>query len=114
MLVKSSNVSKLSKGDLKLMHRPKKQKAIGNNSEIESCLTCDFEFDDSAEFTILDWWKRHSGQHPILSLIAKQILATSCFTVVVEQTFSAGGRILDETRSRMTPESDEAQACLDD
>ena len=32
----------------------------------------------------------------------------------MEQAFSAGGSILDETRSRLSPESLEIQACVDD
>ena len=35
-------------------------------------------------------------------------------TVTVEQQFSAGGNILDPTRSSMSPDSIEAQACLND
>ena len=35
-------------------------------------------------------------------------------TVVVEQQFSAGDNILDPIRSSMSPDSIEAQPCLDD
>ena len=35
-------------------------------------------------------------------------------TIAVEQQFSAGGNILDPTRSSMSLNSIEAQACLDD
>ena len=48
-----------------------------------------------------------------MAIIAKQILAMPVSTVAVEQTFSAGG-ILDQTCSSMSPDSVEAQACLDD
>ena len=46
--------------------------------------------------------------------MAKQILATPVSTVAVEQQFSAGGNILDPTRSSMSPNSIETQSCLDD
>ena len=46
--------------------------------------------------------------------MAKQILATPVSTVAMEQQFSAGGNILDPTRSSMSPNSIEAQSCLDD
>ena len=46
--------------------------------------------------------------------MAKQILATLVSTVTVEQQFSAGGNILDPTRSFMSLDSIEAQSCLDD
>ena len=44
-------------------------------------------------------------------MMAKQILVTPVLTVAVEQQFSAGGNILDATRSSMSPDSIEAQAC---
>jgi len=34
--------------------------------------------------------------------------------IAVEQTFSVGGSILDQTHSSMSPDSVEAQGCLDD
>ena len=46
--------------------------------------------------------------------MAKQILATPVSTIAVEQQFSAGGNILDPTRFSMSPDSIEAQSCLDD
>ena len=46
--------------------------------------------------------------------MAKQILVTPVSTVTVEQQFSADGNILDPTRSSMSPDSIEAQSCLDD
>jgi len=46
--------------------------------------------------------------------MAKDILASPVSTVPVEQAFSAGGQILDETRSSMLPTNVEAQSCLDD
>ena len=46
--------------------------------------------------------------------MAKQILTTPVSTVEVEQQFNAGGNILDPTRSSMSPDSIEAQSCLDD
>jgi len=47
-------------------------------------------------------------------MIAKQVLATHYSTVAVEQAFSTGGNILDESRSRLALYSLEAQACVDD
>ena len=46
--------------------------------------------------------------------MAKQILVTPMSIVVVEQQFSAGGNILDPSRSSMSPDSIEVQSCLDD
>lgn len=63
---------------------------------------------------MLDWWNRHQNTYPILSQIAKSIFSCSVSTVAVEQAFSAGGNILDETRSSLHPTSLEAQVCVDD
>ena len=50
----------------------------------------------------------------ILAVMIKQILATPVSTVAMEQQFGVDGNILDATRSSMSPDSIEAQACLDD
>ena len=55
-----------------------------------------------------------SKTFPNFSGDGKQILAIPVSTVAVEQQFSAGGNILDSTRSSMSPDSIEAQSCLDD
>ena len=44
----------------------------------------------------------------------KQILAISVSTVVLEQEFSAGDNILDATRSFLSLDSIQVQACVDD
>ena len=50
----------------------------------------------------------------IMTIIAKQILATPVSTVTVQQAFSTKESILGQTRSSMSPDSVEAQTCLDD
>jgi len=100
-----------------LLQRQKRTRESSSFSEFDNYLTTSFEFGDDyadTDFPILDWWSRHANTFPILSLLAKQILAAPVSTVAVEQAFSQGGNILDETRSRMTPDSLEAQACVDD
>ena len=58
--------------------------------------------------------EEHSTQFSIMTIIAKQILATPMSTVTVQQAFSTEESILGQTRSSMSPNSVEAQACLDD
>ncbi|KAK2662505.1 hypothetical protein Ddye_001079 [Dipteronia dyeriana] len=85
--------------------------------EIETYHSTNFEFigdDDVEKFDILHWWREHEKHFPILSIIAKQILATPVSTVAVEQEFSAGGNILDARRSLLSPESIQVQMCVDD
>ncbi|KAK2655960.1 hypothetical protein Ddye_009012, partial [Dipteronia dyeriana] len=71
--------------------------------EIETYRSTNFELigdDDVDKFDILHWWREHEKHFPILSIIAKQILATPVSTVVVEQEFSAGENILDVRREK--------------
>ncbi|KAK2652536.1 hypothetical protein Ddye_012392 [Dipteronia dyeriana] len=85
--------------------------------EIETYHSTNFEFigdDDVDKFDILHWWREHEKHFPILSIIAKQILATPVSIVAVEQEFSAGGNILDSRRSLLSPESIQVQVCVDD
>ena len=46
--------------------------------------------------------------------MAKQILATLMSTVAAEQVFSIDGNILDASRSSMSLDLIETQACIDD
>ena len=57
---------------------------------------------------------KFSENYSILSLIAKQILATLASILAVEQAFSASGSILDEIRSRLSLRSLEIQAHVGD
>ena len=50
-------------------------------------------------------------KYTILSKMAADILAIPISTVTSESTFSAGGRVIDEFRSRLNEESVEALIC---
>ncbi|KAL2931322.1 putative AC9 transposase, partial [Bienertia sinuspersici] len=50
-------------------------------------------------------WKNHSLKFLVLVRIAKDILAISASTIASESAFSAGRRVFDEKRSRLTPQS---------
>ncbi|XP_039140559.1 uncharacterized protein LOC120277784 [Dioscorea cayenensis subsp. rotundata] len=108
--------SKFTKWGNKILERRKRPRTSGTYSELEVYLTTVFEFGDDTgpNFSILEWWSRHTETFPTLAKIAKQLLAVPASTVAVEQTFSNGGNILHERRSRLGPESLEAQTCLDD
>ncbi|KAK0591921.1 hypothetical protein LWI29_010286 [Acer saccharum] len=49
-----------------------------------------------------------------MAMIAKNIFSTPVSTVAVKQEFSAGGNILDERRSCLTPKTLQIQVCVDD
>ncbi|XP_055959936.1 zinc finger BED domain-containing protein RICESLEEPER 2-like [Mercurialis annua] len=82
-------------------------------SELEVYLSeATVENDDA--FNILKWWKLNSGRFPILSRMARDILAVPISTVASESAFSTSGRVLDCFRSSLTPRLVEALVCTQD
>lgn len=91
--------------------------SYGSNpyGELEYYLTATFEYEVDAEFDVLRWWSRMTMQFPIMSLIAKDILAVPASTASVEQAFSTGGGyVLNERQSMMSLRSLENQLLLGD
>jgi hypothetical protein len=68
----------------------------------------------TGQFDILAWWKNQTDEYPVLSKIARDLLAVQVSTVASESAFSAGGRVVDPFRSRLEPEMVEAFICLKD
>ncbi|CAN1244683.1 Putative AC9 transposase [Linum perenne] len=66
------------------------------------------------KFNVLDWWKLNSHRYPILSQMARDVLAVPISTVSSESAFSTGGRVLDAFRSSLTPRIVEALICTQD
>ncbi|KAK5826513.1 hypothetical protein PVK06_021435 [Gossypium arboreum] len=66
------------------------------------------------DFDILLWWKMNSPRFPILSKMARDVLAIPVSTVASESTFSTGGRVLDQYRSSLTPKIVQALVCTQD
>ena len=76
--IEPTEQSKLPAGRSWLMQRSKKCESTSTTttiSEINAYLTTNFEFPQSAfvgeQFLILDWWQRHQGLFPVLSVIAR-------------------------------------------
>ena len=63
---------------------------------------------------ILAWWKVNSSRFPVLSHLARDVLAIPISTVASESAFSTGGRILDPFRSSLTPFMVQALVCTQD
>ncbi|CAH9089989.1 unnamed protein product [Cuscuta europaea] len=61
-----------------------------------------------------EWWKEKERTFPILSKMAKQVLAMSVSTVAVEQEFSAAGNVLTDYRTRLSANSLETLVCFHD
>ncbi|KAL5860997.1 hypothetical protein ACOSQ4_002293 [Xanthoceras sorbifolium] len=83
-------------------------------SEVDVYINTSFEFLDTPDFNVLQWWREHEINFPILAIIAKQIFGTPVSTVAVEQEFSACGNVLDERRALLSPDSIQIHVCVDD
>ncbi|CAN0839165.1 Zinc finger BED domain-containing protein RICESLEEPER 2 [Linum grandiflorum] len=67
------------------------------------------------KFDILGWWSSHHGKRfPILSEMARDILAIPISTVASESAFSTGGRVLNDFRTSLSPNVVEAVICCED
>ncbi|KAL2922100.1 putative AC transposase, partial [Bienertia sinuspersici] len=73
-----------------------------------------YQFETEENFHIIEWWKNHSSKFPVLARIVKDILAIPASTIASESAFSAGRRVLDEKRSRLSSESIEMCVCKKD
>ncbi|KAH0645237.1 hypothetical protein KY284_033121 [Solanum tuberosum] len=95
----------------------KKQKedsgSLGVKSELDRYLLEDQE-PESEDFDILIWWKVNSPRFPILSQLARDVLAIPMSSVASECAFSTGGRILDPFRSSVTSKCVQCLICVQD
>jgi len=85
----------------------------GSRTELEKYLAEECE-DDIKNFDILAWWKGQSSRFPILSRLARDVLAIPISTVASESAFSTCGRIMDDFRTSLTPFMVEALVCTQD
>jgi len=60
----------------------------------------------------LDWWKVHSGAHPILAKLATRYLETPATIVPCERIFSKSGLIGNKTRAALSPANVNKLVCL--
>ncbi|KAK1432618.1 hypothetical protein QVD17_09516 [Tagetes erecta] len=65
-------------------------------------------------FDILMWWKQNAIRYPIISRMARDILAIQISTVASESAFSTSGRVLTEYRTRLSEKIVEALICTQD
>jgi hypothetical protein len=96
-----------------------KRMKIGNastnnsKSELDKYLAEGTE-DIEMKIDLLVWWKASEQRFPILSRLARDVLAIPISTVASESAFSTSGRILDDFRSSLTPFMLEALVCTQD
>ena len=77
-------------------------------SELQDYLDEGIYVPNTNSFSALDWWRNNNMKYRILSKMAVDILAIPISTVASESTFIAGGRVIDEFRSKLNEESVEA------
>ncbi|XP_050111800.1 zinc finger BED domain-containing protein DAYSLEEPER-like [Malus sylvestris] len=70
--------------------------------------------DRKQELDILSWWKLEQFRYPVLSRMASDVLTIPISTVASESTFSISGRVLDQYRSSLLPETVQALLCTRD
>ena len=70
--------------------------------------------DRNISLNVLDFWKANQFRYPDLAAMARDILAMPVTTVASESTFSASGRVLDQYRSSLKPETVQALICTRD
>ncbi|KAL4579496.1 hypothetical protein LXL04_015645 [Taraxacum kok-saghyz] len=86
---------------------------LDDGSEVEIYLGDAREKRDQ-KFDLLGWLKTNSIKFPILSKLARNVLAMPISTVASESAFSTGGRVIDKYRSSLNPETAEALICAQD
>lgn len=69
---------------------------------------------EKQNFDILKWWDTQQCRFPILSHLARDVLAFPISTVPSECAFSTSGRVLDAFRSSLTPRLVESLLCVQD
>ncbi|XP_031247976.1 zinc finger BED domain-containing protein RICESLEEPER 2-like [Pistacia vera] len=74
----------------------------------EGCHKC---VGDHDSFDALQWWKANSTKFPVLSTMAREILAIPITTVASESAFSAGSRVIDSYRASLSPATVEMLLC---
>ncbi|GJW62413.1 zinc finger BED domain-containing protein RICESLEEPER 2-like protein [Tanacetum coccineum] len=83
-------------------------------TEVDIYLKDGAEKRGDSSFDVLGWWNQNMAKFPILSQVAKHVLAMPISTVASESAFSTGGRVIDKYRSSLTPKTAEALICAQD
>jgi hypothetical protein len=70
--------------------------------------------DAEGDFDILSYWKVNEFRYSIIAAMTHDILSIPISIVVVESTFTVGGRVIDQYRSLLKPDIVEALVCTRD
>ncbi|KAL6129224.1 hypothetical protein ACLB2K_072577 [Fragaria x ananassa] len=61
--------------------------------------------DRSMELDIFTWWKMEQHRYPIIFHMARDVLTIPISTIASESALSIGGRVLDQYRSLLLPDT---------
>uniref|UniRef100_M1DL36 Fatty oxidation complex alpha subunit n=1 Tax=Solanum tuberosum TaxID=4113 RepID=M1DL36_SOLTU len=109
----SRSVGRLGNFFEELQKHTSQRGGASSKSELVKYLDEEIEVGKS-DFDVLLWWKVNSPRFPLLSEMARDVLAIPVSSVASECAFSTGGRILDSFRSSLTPKLVQALVCLQD
>ena len=87
---------------------PKDELDIYLKAEVENPKTL-----PGMEWDVLSWWRLNSQKYPVLSEIARDVLAMQVSYVASESAFSTSGRLLEPSRSCLTHYMVETLVCLE-
>jgi len=66
----------------------------------------------SADANPLDFWQQHESEYPRCALLARKYLSIPATSVQSERLFSASGRVITKSRSRLLPDRAESLVFL--
>ncbi|KAK1431522.1 hypothetical protein QVD17_07982 [Tagetes erecta] len=96
----------------------KREVGFGGNiespTEIDIYLAKDEDFPNQDGFDILLWWKANSETFPVLSKMARDVLAIPISAVPLESDINTDGNFLDDFKSSLSPSMVEALVCTQD
>ncbi|KAL9661670.1 hypothetical protein QQ045_026496 [Rhodiola kirilowii] len=71
----------------------------GASTDLQIYLDLDtLDIDDNSSFNVLEWWKANSTMYHVLSIMTKDLLSIPASTIASEAAFSAGGRVVSESK----------------
>ncbi|XP_075640576.1 zinc finger BED domain-containing protein RICESLEEPER 2-like [Castanea sativa] len=79
------------------------EQSVGCSNEVEKYLVENCDGRRDVNFEVLGWWKDNCSRYPMLSKVAKDVLAVPVSTVASESAFSTGDHIVDPFLSSLSP-----------
>ncbi|XP_070662382.1 zinc finger BED domain-containing protein DAYSLEEPER-like [Malus domestica] len=74
----------------------------------------DKRLDRRQDIDVLSWWQMERFHYPILSQLARDVLTILISTVASESAFSIRGKVLDQYRTLLLPDTVQALLCTRD